>query len=673
MGRLSKLIATTVLLVMTLSFLPLQTEANTAYQTYSQAPSGDYVETQTAYEAYDILYSDEIGSPEDLVIQDSMVYLVDSGTRQVVIMDINGNIETTFGEDVLSDPTGIALDSNQDIYVADGAARMVYKFSEEGELLEEFGRPEEPLFGSNSTYIPRKLSVDIRGNMHIIGEGATSGVIKLNPDGEFMGYFGANEAPTNFLQVIRDNILSEIQQARIFRNVPPAPTNIDIDDRGIVYTVTNSSQVNAVNKLNVAGANMLSEDMYQPNGAIDIATGLYNNFYVLTNQGMIVEYSSDGGLLFMFGRRDAGSQRLGVYNNPSAIAVDEYGTLYVADSEAQIIHKLRTTEFTDEIHNGLVLYEDGRYSESEEYWENVINLNPFFTMAHFAIGESYFQGQEYDKALDSYRTAEAIPAYSNAFWEIRNAWFQNHLGTLLFILILLFILYKAANAWLKKQGKRSIPRYVRETLRKSPTMVELGLVFRMFRHPIDTLDDIQNLDRSSIKSASILYGILLIQFILFNYLTGFIFNWQLTETYNILLLLIVVILGIGLLISMNFMVSTITEGEGSFKDVYIGVVYSFAPVIVGILPVIALSNVLTLNEAFLFSFPMQVMFGYTLLHLVILIRTMHDFQGWKMIQNILLTLFATLVTVVIAYIIYILFLNLYDFFYSVILEVLTRV
>lgn len=673
MSRISKLFVTAVVLVLTLNFLPLQADANTAYSTYSQAPNGDFVETQTAYEAYDILYSDEIGSPEDLVIQESMVYLVDSATKQVVIMDINGEIQKTFGSDLLADPTGIALDSDNNIYVADGSARMVYKFSEEGELLEEFGRPEEPLFGQSSTYIPRKLSVDVRGNIYIIGEGATSGVIQLNPDGDFLGYYGANEAPTNFLQVIRDNILSEIQQARVFRNVPPASTNIDIDEKGIVYTVTNSSAVNAISKLNVAGANMLGDTMYSPTGAIDIATGLYNNFYVLTNEGLIVEYNSAGDLLFLFGERNPGSQRLGVYNSPSAIAVDEFGTLYVADTEAQIIHKLRTTEFTDEVHNGLVLFEDGRYTESEEYWENVINLNPSFGMARYAIGESYFQEQEYELALASFRTAEAVPAYSNAFWEIRNSWFQSNLGYLLFILILIFIVYKLTNYTLKKKGKRTIPRAIGDQLKASPTLVELGLVFRMFRHPIDTLDDIQNLNTSSVKSASILYGIILIEVVLFNYLTGFIFNPQLTASYNIFLILTLVIVGFILLIAMNYMVSTITEGEGSLKDVYIGVAYSFAPIIVGLVPVIALSNVLTLNESFLFTFPVQVMVAYTLLHLVLMIRTMHDFDGWKIVQNILLTLFAALVTVVVSYIIYILFLNLYDFFYSLLLEVLTRV
>lgn len=672
MTRISKCIISLLLLFIMIVSLPLPVDA-AAYRTYSQSPKGDLVETQTAYEAYDILYSNQMTSPEDIVIRESTIYVVDSQERHVLVMDINGEVLNSFGEDVLSGPSGIALDSQDNIYVADSTAGRVFKFSNSGELLEEYARPEEPLFGSGSPFNPRKITVDIRGNMYIVGEGATAGIIQLNPDGEFLGYYGANEAPTNFLQVIRDNLLSEIQQTRVFRNVPPAPTNIDIDDRGIVYTVTNTAQSEVIKKLNVAGANMLSEDTFQPQGSIDVASGLYNNFYVLTNQGQIVEYSSHGNILFRFGMRDSGSQRLGVYNSPSAIGVDEFGTLYVVDSEAQLIHKLRTTEFADEIHSGLILYEDGRYNESEDYWQNVINMNPSFGMARFALGESYFQRQEYSEALNAFRTAEAVPAYSNAFWEIRNDWFQNNLGIVLAILILLLVMLKIINTLVRKKYKKTPWLMFRERSRKLKTLRELGYVFRMFRHPFDTLYEIQNMNKSSMTSASILYSILLAQFILFNYFTGFIFNYRLMETYNIIMLIILFVLGFSLLISMNFMISTITEGEGSFKDVYMGVAYAFAPFLVGIIPVIVLSNILTLNEAFLFHFPIQVMLVYTFAHLVIMIKEMHDFNGWKIVQNILLTLFAALVTIIVVYIMYILFLNLYDFVYSLIMEVLTRV
>lgn len=673
MKRIGKCLAIVLLATTIVSFLPLRASANTAYKTYSDSPSGEFVETQTAYEAFGILSNEEMLSPEDLVVQDNMIYVVDSQTRQVIIMDRNGEVIRRFGEEMLSSPTGIALDTEGDIYVADSAAGRVFKFDQNGELLNEFARPEEPLFGLRAPYNPTKISVDIRGNMYIIGEGATDGVIQLNSDGQFLGYYGANQAPTNFIQVIRDTILSEIQQARIFRNIPPAPTNIDIDSSGIVYTVTNSSQVESVKKLNVAGENMLYEEVYQPEGAIDVASGLYNNFYVLTNEGRIIEYSSYGDLLFAFGARDSSAQRFGVYNSPSAIATDEQGTLYIADSEAQIIHMLDSTEFADEVHRGLTLFEDGRYIESEEYWENVLNMNSSFVLARYATGESYFQRQEYERALETFRIAELVPSYSSAFWEIRNQWFQNNLATWLFGLILLWIIIKALSFWHRKKGILKVPASYVQKVKNVKTVKESLLLFRMFRHPMDTLYEIQNMNRSSLSTATLLYIVLIIEFILLQYLTGFIFNFRLLDQMNIVLLVTIFIGVLVLFVGMNYLVSTITDGEGSLKDVYMGTIYSLAPAIVGLLPLTLISNVLTLNEAFLFYFSFQVMIAYSCLHLILMIKELHDFSGGEVVKNILLTVFSAIITVVVIYIIYILFIQVYDFIYSFILEVLTRV
>lgn len=673
MKRIGKCLAIVLLATTIVSFLPLRASANTAYKTYSTSPSGEFVETQTAYEAFGILSNEEMLSPEDLVVQDNMIYVVDSLTQQVIIMDRNGEIIQRFGEDTLSSPTGIALDTQGNIYVADSAAGRVFKFDQNGELLNEFARPEEPLFGLRAPYNPTKISVDIRGNMYIIGEGATDGVIQLNSDGQFLGYYGANQAPTNFIQIIRDTILSEIQQARIFRNVPPAPTNIDIDSSGIVYTVTNSSQVESVKKLNVAGENMLYEDVYQPEGAIGVASGLYNNFYVLTNEGRIVEYSSYGDLLFAFGARDSSAQRLGVYNSPTAIATDEQGTLYIADSEAQIIHMLDSTEFADEVHRGLTLLEDGRYIESEEYWGNVLNMNSSFVLARYATGESYFQRQEYERALETFRIAELVPAYSSAFWEIRNQWLQNNLAIWLFGLILLWISFKVLSFWHRKKGILKVPLTYVQKVKNVKMVKESLLLFRMFRHPMDTLYEIQNMNRSSLSTATLLYVVLIIEFVLLQYLTGFIFDFRLLDQMNIVLLVTIFIGILVLFVGMNYLVSTITDGEGSLKDVYMGTIYSLAPAIVGLLPLTLISNVLTLNESFLFYFSFQVMIAYSCLHLILMIKELHDFSGGEVVKNILLTVFSAIITVVVIYIIYILFIQVYDFIYSFILEVLTRV
>lgn len=674
MSRFNKIILLLLTFVLSWGVLkPQKASAVAAYKTYTITVNGKQTETQTAYEAFEAIASPEIVNPQDIVITENEIYLIDSGSKKVMVLDLKGKIIRSFGEDVLVNPTGIALDVNGDVYVADGNAEKVFRFSEMGELKVEYKRPEEPLFGANTIYKPIKVDVDVRGNIYIVGEGATNGIIQLNNAGEFLGYYGSNRTQGGFIQFLRDNLLSDLQLASVFQNVPPASSNITIDDDGIVYTVTENTNIEPVKKLNVAGSNMLPTGMYTPEGAIDIAIGLQSNFYILTKDGLVYEYDSTGNILFIFGSLDMNSQRLGVIRNPAAIEIGPNGLLYVVDSEGGIVHKFSPTAFTNSVHLGLGLYEEGRYLESEDYWKDVLNQNASFALARVALGESNFKQQKYSEALEQFEDAKYGLGYSKTFWELRNNWIEANLGFWLALLIGLFVLWKTAKFMDKKYGFLKKPTETVEAFKQTTFMKELGMLPHMIKRPIDTLYDLQNLGKGTMRQALFWYGVLTIQFLIFLYQVGFLFNRELTERINVLLLLALFLGAIFLLIVMNYLVATINDGEASLKDLFIGTIHCFAPLIIGILPVIILSNVLTINEAFLYSFSMQVMVIWTFVLVVLMIKEMHNFSGFETLKNIVLTLFSAFVLVLVVYIIYVLTIQVFDFIYSLLQEVIVRV
>jgi hypothetical protein len=57
----------------------------------------------------------------------------------------------------------------------------------------------------------------------------------------------------------------------------------------------------------------------------------------------------------------------------------------------------------------------------------------------------------------------------------------------------------------------------------------------------------------------------------------------------------------------NYLVSTISDGEGRVRDVIIGSAYSLFPYALFALPIALVSNVLLLNEVFLINFSLQLM------------------------------------------------------------------
>ncbi|XZF77870.1 YIP1 family protein [Bacillus sp. AL-1R] len=663
-----------LIMILMIMIFPANTYAADAYKTYTLSIDGEEIKTQTAYEAVGILSNDQMIKPENVFIdQTNNIYVADSGSKEIIIFDQFGKFIKTIGKGILEKPVGISVDKDQKLFVADVAKETVYCFSLDGKLLAEYGKPDSPLFGKGQPFKPLKLSVDGRGNMYIIGEGAANGIIQLNKDGEFLGYFGANRASTSLFQTFKNYVMSKSGQRKGFMNVPIASTGIDIDQRGIVYTVTNGLESEAIKKLNVAGTNMLQNGVYSSNSAIDIVVGNQGNFYVLSSNGYVYEYDSTGNLLFKFGSKESNAQRQGIFKQPSSIGVDKKGNLYIADAEQGIIHIFEPTEFTNKLHEGLAYFEEGLYVKSQKYWQEVLQLNSSFSLAHIAMGQAYYKQQEYNHSLNEFELANNREGYSQSFWEIRHNLLEKHTGKALsFIILVIFIYYLVRYINRKKDYFHGIREKVNR-FKNIKLVSELLLIFKLFRHPIDTFYEIKKLKKASFLSATIFYVLFFIEYLISLNFTGFIFNSELLERFSLFLIISIFFGALGLFVIMNYLISTINDGEGSFKNVYIGTIYSLAPYLVFSIPVTLLSRVITINESFLFTFSTQLMVGWSLLILFIMIKEIHNFTIGETIKNILLTLFSCVITVVVLFVLYILLNQVIDFVYSVIQEVMVRV
>ena len=57
----------------------------------------------------------------------------------VVVLSNNGKVKKTFGQDILSQPSAIALSSNGTVFVADDYTHQIVVFNSKGEFLMKFG------------------------------------------------------------------------------------------------------------------------------------------------------------------------------------------------------------------------------------------------------------------------------------------------------------------------------------------------------------------------------------------------------------------------------------------------------------------------------------------------------------------------------------------------------
>lgn len=124
---------------------------------------------------------------------------------------------------------------------------------------------------------------------------------------------------------------------------------------------------------------------------------------------------------------------------------------------------------------------------------------------------------------------------------------------------------------------------------------------------------------------------------------------------------------------VNYLVSTISDGEGRFSELYKGFIYACAPLLIGLVPLVFVSQILTLNEAFIFNFSLIIMISYSLIILFIMVKEIHDFTFWGTVRNILITLFGMILLAFVLMIVYVLFDQVIQFVSSIIQEVLYRV
>ena len=142
MKKILLLISVVTILVLT----PLRVSAESPYTTWAQGPGGWLTMTQDAYSPAAEVDLPISAAEEMVVMPDGTLYIADTGNGRIVRLE-NFEIVATYGEDVLEGPTGLFVDEEGVVYVADAKLNKVFIFDADGTLLKEIGRPTEPLFG----------------------------------------------------------------------------------------------------------------------------------------------------------------------------------------------------------------------------------------------------------------------------------------------------------------------------------------------------------------------------------------------------------------------------------------------------------------------------------------------------------------------------------------------
>ncbi|MEY3431788.1 MAG: hypothetical protein RIS53_686 [Bacillota bacterium] len=638
------------------------TQQSAPYPTYTIGPNGRYVQTQTAYEPAGYFDMDlTLRQPEDMLRVGDQLYVADTGNQRIVRF----NMDSGEGEVIitgLSQPTGIHVNDQGDIYVADKGAQRIYRYDQSLSLMQTFTRPIEPIFGETSPFVPMKITSGPRGILYVVGEGSTAGLMQINQAGEFIGFFGTNTTNFSWLQTI-SNFFGITRAA----NIPTSPTNVTLDAKGSVYTVSPTAS-QQVKKFNIASQTILS--MTQANNPVSIHVNDFDNIFTVSQNGIISEYDSYGNLIFTFGGLDQGNRVSGLYVNPVDVIADEDNNLWILDKGTGLIQLLQRSAFAALVHQGLINFKQGIYSLSQ--WENVLRMNSMFALANGALARGHYRLQAYEEALQYYAIAFDRAGFSEAFWQLRYTWLELNLSWVLIGLVVILVLRQLFH-WMKQ---RLLVMDVTQTWIQHPLVQRFNREYRLTQHvlfhPLDTYQDIKHLKQSSWWMATCLYTLLLIVSVFEIYATGFIFQTVNLNDFNIIIFTLTFLGAIGLFVFSNYLVATITNGEGFFKDVYIATAHALVPYL-WITPLLAiLSNGLTYNESIVYQLFDGLRIAWPLLLLILMIKEIHNYDVKGLIQNIFLTMFTMMMLVLIGLLLYALGAQVVNYLEGIIQEVILR-
>ena len=666
-----------------MAVLPVAASQATSY-TYTMDDQSEMVRTQDAYLPDRTITDLGLSDPEDMIIDDNnQAYIVDTGNRRIVIFDLNTekvvkviNKQTVESKDFtgFDTPKGIFRTNEGEIYVADTGAKTVFRFTKDFEYVRRYDRPTAPIF-ADTNYEPSKVTVDSGNNLYIVSEGVYAGIIQLANTGEFLGYFTSNKATLTPQQVFLKIIYTKEQQKKsaALNTLPSTFSNVYVDKKGTAYSVCMGKGGDLLKKHSTNGKNMFNGAIISSDAFTDVTADDNGIIYASDSKGFIWVYTSSGEVIFSLGEQAEDTDISGLFSSLTTIAVDRDGNIWTADGKKGFLQSFTPTEYATTIFKALDEYENGDYDDALKDWNYVLQLNQMSVLAHNGVAKAYFNAEKYDKAMEHFEIAGNRDGYSDAFWEVRNKSIQKWLGTVLVILIILIALKVIIGFIDKNKIIKKKKRALGKVLKNTPVIGEIGYAFKCAKHPIDRYYDIRVHKNGSMIAATIIYIVFFGVYMLYQTSKGFIYQYTKVEDMDMGAVVVGFFAILILFIVCNYLVTSITDGDGTLKQVYMIPAYGLMPVMICMLATIGMSYVLTYNESFILTVIMIIGLVWSIAVIFEGLSTVHDYDFKNTVVSLLITAVFMLIAAIVVLVVIIMWEQLYDFLLTVGKEIIRNV
>jgi len=629
----------------------------------------------------------DFAEPQDLCFSDSgELYIADSKNNRIVIIKnvgdanqsvkiinsfVNNGVTETF-----NNPSGIFVDGNNTLFISDTDNGRIVKLSAQGSLLQIIKASADEVLYNNFEFKPTKLVVDDYRQMYVISSGYNAGLMEFDSTGKYTQSMGAPKVSKSIVEQIWDRLKTKAQRERSQSYVPTEYSNVSIDSEGFLFVTTaafddtaGDSAPRPLRKLNAKGVDVFNRigdpvgdevkngESFKGNSVFsDVCMLGYGDFALLDhNRGRVFAYNSVGELLYEFGGPGdvSGAVRNGV-------AIDYYkNKFYVLDSAKMHISVFELTEYGKLFGGVAKARQEIDFETEEKLWNEILARNANCTMAMRGLGNAAYKAKDMELAMKYYKLAGDREEYSKSYAFVRRNWIETNVWIIVGVVVAV-----AAVFILLAKFKKKINAFVE----KRPTLNAIMYAGHVCTHPFDGFWDLKREKRGTVLSATILLLICMAMNVVSTLGTGFIFNMTDLESYSIFSVLYIV-LAVALWSICLWCVTALMNGEGTFKDIYIGTCYSTVPYSIVNVIAVLLSRGLLKAEGDFYYVLVSVSLLWLGFLLVCSVKQIHDFSVGKTVIVIIIVLIVILLILFISMLVLALSQQFFDFISDLVTEI----
>ncbi|MBQ4037859.1 MAG: YIP1 family protein [Clostridia bacterium] len=693
------------------------------YSTYTYDIDGNYVQSPHAYVPDRTIDSEDLGldvaldMPTDILSDaNGNLFIADPVNGRILILNKDYTLNATIKRfvnsqgvpDDFSSPRGVFV-KDDELYICDTENNRIVVFKlkyEEGKVVaNEYDRiiaaPESTAFPEGSIYKPIACAVDTAGRIYVVSSTTNLGIISMNADGGFLGFLGAQKTAPSAWQIFWRMFQTKEQREALEILVPTEYNNLSIDETGFIYATIsslNAAKLKAaiqskdvsgdyapVKKLNAQGSDiMLRTGFWPPSGEvtvveypfvegdpqtdvskiIDVALGEAGLWTIVdgTRQRMYT-YDSQGNLLYIFG--DNGPQ-LG--NNTQISSICYQGDKFlVLDKSINAFTIYKRTAYGEDLVAAIRNVEDRNYDRSAEYWHKVLLRNSNFDEAYIGIADSLYRAGNYEEAQEYYKYAFDAEGYSKSYAKIRKGWIEDWIILIPIVVVAVCVLL---SMFFKYAAKQNLAGQVMKEKRsfKEATLYGFHVIF----HPFDGFWDLKHEKRGNFKAGFFFVAVTILAYIYHDVGQSFWF-----DPHNAGISLVGeftgVLVPLALWVISNWCLTTLFEGEGSFKDILLATCYSILPLPMMLIPATILTHIFTLEESAIVTLLIAVGYVWAGFLLFFGVMVTHDYTFSKNILTVLGTLAGMVIIMFLALLFSGLLSKIVSFFVNIYTELSLRV